>query len=122
MADRNEEPTPETNEVRLVGQVSGEPAVRTLPSGDELAVARIVVPRDRVRLRPDGRRGQSVDVVECAAWDARPRGSIGRWREGDTVAVEGALRKRFFRSGGGTASRVEVEVRTCRVVRRSPAG
>ena len=110
------------NEVRLVGAVSGEPEVRALPSGDELCVARVVVPRSTVRARADGRKGPSVDVIDCCAWDARPRRSVGRWRPGDEVEVTGALRRRFYRSGGRTASRVEVEVTLARVVRRAATG
>ncbi|QYJ05149.1 single-stranded DNA-binding protein [Nocardioides panacisoli] len=110
------------NAVRLVGQVSGECVERELPSGDLVAVARLVVSRDEVRVREDGRRGQSVDVVDCAAWSPRTRRSVSGWCAGDTVLVEGALRRRFFRSGGRTAARVEVEIRRCRVVRRGSGG
>ena len=95
------------------------PERRELPSGDELATCRIVVPRDRVRLRADGRRGPSVDVVDCAAWSSRPRRSIGGWEAGDLVEIHGALRRRFFRAGGQSVSRVEVEVRSARRVRRA---
>ena len=109
------------NEVRLRGTVSGGAEVRILPSGDEVCVVRLVVPRATVRVRPDGRRGPSVDVIDCAAWEGRPRRSMRGWRDGDAVEVVGALRRRFFRSGGSTASRVEVEVGSARVLRRSPA-
>lgn len=107
------------NEVRLRGTVSGDAEVRVLPSGDELCLVRVVVPRATVRVRPDGRRGQSVDVIDCAAWEGRPRRSMRTWRDGDAVEVAGALRRRFFRAGGATASRVEVEVSSAKVLRRS---
>ena len=111
------------NEVRLVGTVSGDPEVRVLPSGDELCVVRVVVPRVPVRVRSDGRRQPSVDVLDCCAWEARPRRAIGGWRSGDEVEVTGALRRRFFRVGGGApASRVEVEVSSARLVRRAASG
>jgi single-strand DNA-binding protein len=110
------------NEVRLVGTVSGDPEVRVLPSGDELCVVRVVVPRVPVRVRSDGRRQQSVDVLDCCAWEARPRRTIGGWRSGDEVEVTGALRRRFYRAGGATSSRVEVEVSSARRVRRAASG
>ncbi|WP_432479922.1 single-stranded DNA-binding protein [Nocardioides sp. GXQ0305] len=108
-----ESPARPANEVRLDGRVSGEPEERELPSGDRMWSFRIVVPRES----PRGR--QTVDVVDCAAWDGRTRRSVSRWRDGDQVEVAGALRRRFFRSGGATVSRVEVEVRTARLIRRA---
>ena len=113
---------PALNEVRLIGTVSDTPEERTLPSGDVLAVCRVVVRRDRVRLRADGRRGPSVDVVDCAAWAARPRRSLSGWVAGDLVEIQGTLRRRFYRSDGRAVSRVEVEVRSARRVRRAAAG
>ena len=108
-----------TNEVRLAGRVAGEPQERTLPSGDRLVVCRLVVGREEVRTLPSGRRSASVDVVDLAAWAARPQRSMLGWRTSDVVSVDGALRRRFFRAGGQTASRVEVEVSSARVVRRA---
>ncbi|WP_183101267.1 single-stranded DNA-binding protein [Nocardioides pelophilus] len=110
------------NVVRLTGTVSGEPEKRVLPSGDELCVVRVVVPRVSQRVRSDGRRGPSVDVLDCCAWEARPRRTIGGWRSGDEVEVSGALRRRFFRAGGATVSRVEVEISSARLVRRAGSG
>ena len=110
------------NEVRLSGAVSGVPELRVLPSGDELCVFRVVVPRIPVRARSDGRRTPSVDVLDCCAWDARTRRSVLTWRAGDEVEVSGALRRRFFRSGATTASRVEVEVSSGRLLRRAATG
>jgi single-strand DNA-binding protein len=110
------------NEVRLVGTVSGDPEVRVLPSGDELCVVRVVVPRVPVRVRSDGRRQPSVDVLDCCAWEARPRRTVGGWRSGDEVEVTGALRRRFYRVGGASSSRVEVEVSSARLVRRAATG
>jgi single-strand DNA-binding protein len=101
------------NLVRLVGRLSGAPEERVLPSGDRLWTFRVVVPREH----PRGR--QRVDAVECAAWTGRTRRSVARWGEDDVVAVEGALRRRFYRSGTGTASRVEVEVTSGRLIRRA---
>lgn len=88
------------NDVKLVGRLSGEAAVRVLPSGDELASFRVVVQRG------DG----AVDTIDCVAFRADVRKKIGRWNSGDIVEVDGAMRRRFWRSGSGPASRTEVEV------------
>lgn len=98
------------NEVVLVGVVSGAPEVREMPSGDLLGTCRVVVARDVVRPRSDGKPGPSVDVIDCAAWSPRARRTVGAWEEGDLVEVRGALRRRFYKQAGATASRVEVEV------------
>jgi single-strand DNA-binding protein len=104
----------DVNEVRVVGRVA-EPAVeRELPSGDQLVTFRLVV------RRPEGGPSrQRVDALECAAWSARVRRSALSWRPGDVVEVSGSVRRRFFRGAGATASRVEIEVVSGRLVRRA---
>lgn len=105
------------NEVRLVGRVSADPVVRELPSGDEIVAVRVVVGRP-----PSSRSKVRVDALECVAYGAGPRRSAGSWRSGDVVEVTGALRRRFFSSGGGRASLVEVEMSRGRLVRRATSG
>lgn len=101
------------NHVELVGRVSSEPVLRTMPSGDELLTFNLVV------RRPAGHdTRQSVDTIECAAWTARTRRSVARLREDDTVCVIGALRRRFQRTGGSPQSRYTVELSACRRVGR----
>lgn len=95
------------NEVRLVGRLSGEPAVRVLPSGDELTVWRLVVDREPDKSVP---RSPSVDTIDCVAQRASVQRMAARWSAGDVLEVQGALRRRFWRGAGGTASRCEVEV------------
>lgn len=101
------------NEVRLVGRVSGQPEERVLPSGDRLVSFRVVVARDH----PRGR--QTVDALECVAWSARSRRSVSRWEDGDLVQLSGSLRRRFYRAGATTVSRVEVETSRARIIRRA---
>lgn len=105
------------NEIRLVGTMPVLAEERVLPSGDTLQVFRVAVQRE-VRLGGGGGRRQ-VDSLECVAWDARVKRSVGAWRVGDTVEVNGALHRRFFRTATGTGSRVEVEVRAGRIIRRA---
>lgn len=99
------------NVVSLVGRVSGEVAERELPSGDHLSTFRLVVPR------PEQSQGRArVDTVDVACWSGRTRRVAARLGEGTVVAVEGALRRRFFATGAGRGSRYEVEaVRVRRV-------
>jgi single-strand DNA-binding protein len=121
MGPRTKEGAVETavNEVRLVGRISQEPEERVLPSGDVVWTFRVVVGRPV----PDQTRSRgTVDALECAAWSARVRRSVSGWAAGDVVEVTGALRRRFFRSGGAAASRVEVEVTGGRLIRRAANG
>lgn len=104
------------NEVRLVGKVSGEVSERELPSGDRLVQLRVVVPRPA---KPEGGGGgaATVDTIDVACWTGRVRRVAGRVGVGERVEVVGALRRRFFRSGGATASRYEVEAVSLRRLR-----
>ncbi|WP_252973996.1 single-stranded DNA-binding protein [Janibacter melonis] len=102
MDDHGQGSGTDVNEVRLVGRVSGEPTVRTLPSGDEVVTLRVVVSRT------DGR---PVDTIDLACWSARSRRAAQHLVDGTRVEVEGSLRRRFYRTPGGAASRYEVEVR-----------
>jgi len=109
------------NEVRLRGRLAATPQLRELPSGDTVWNLRVVVERPRV---PPGkeRPRQRVDSLECTIWSGRLKKSVEKWEAGDIVEVTGALRRRFFRAGGLTASRVEVELTAGRRVRRTDSG
>lgn len=91
------------NSVELAGRVSGEPEARVLPSGDDLVTLRLVVARPA---------GGPVDTIDLSCWSRSARRSASRLSDGDHVHVTGALRRRFFRTPGGAASRYEVEVAT----------
>lgn len=104
------------NRVLLRGRVSSGPLHRDLPSGSSIVSVRVAMTREKTAMA--GSRATS-DWVDCVAWAARPKKAVARWNVGDTVEVEGALRRRFFRSGDIPASRVEVEVLKGRVVARA---
>jgi len=108
------------NEVRLVGRLAADPQLRELPSGDTVWSLRVVVER----AVPPGKEKprQRVDSLECAVWAGRLKKQVERWEAGDLVEVSGAMRRRFFRAGGATASRVEVELTGGRIIRRAATG
>ncbi|MET0525520.1 MAG: single-stranded DNA-binding protein [Nocardioides sp.] len=115
MSAQQEAATDAVNEVRLIGRVSQQPEERVLPSGDSVWTFRLVVPR------PPGasRSRQQVDALECAVWSGRARRSVATWSADDLVEVTGSVRRRFFRTASGAASRVEVEVVGAKVIRRA---
>ncbi|HVF20327.1 MAG TPA: single-stranded DNA-binding protein [Mycobacteriales bacterium] len=107
---------PDRNDITLVGRLSAAPEERVLPSGDELVTWRLVVRRPPATRTTSSRAG-SVDTIDCSSFRADVRRQAGRWSPDDVLEVNGALRRRFWRSGGGAASRTEVEVVSARRVR-----
>lgn len=107
---RTEAPVEPVNEVVLVGRVAAPATEKALPSGDELVVWRLVVDR-RPAESPPGGRAVTIDTVDCVAWRPTVRRAAALWSTGDIVRVEGSLRRRFWRSPTGPASRYEVEAR-----------
>ncbi|MEO7070018.1 MAG: single-stranded DNA-binding protein [Nostocoides sp.] len=103
----------QNNIVHLQGRVSAVDEPRQLPSGDAVVTFRVIVrrPASRSRNRPkdDLAPRTQVDTIDVACWSATTRRTAGRLGAGDVVEVDGALRRRFFRAGGGAASRYEVE-------------
>ena len=93
------------NSVTIVGRVSAAPEVRDLPSGDRLVTLRVVVDRPPER----GTTKRVVDVIDVACWSKRTQRTATSLGPDDPVRVEGALRRRFFATAAGRASRYEVE-------------
>ena len=120
-APTTDDAVPWMNEVRLVGRVSGEPEERSLPSGDVVVLFRLVVrrhPRGRTAPGRGAAKGPAVDTLDVACWAGRPRRAALRLHDGDGAEVTGALHRRFYRAGGGAASRYEVAATTVARVRR----
>ncbi len=101
-------PAESVNDVRLIGRLSGAPTVRTLPSGDEFTVWRLVV--ERSGAAANNSRAPSVDTIDCAAHKRSVQRLAAKWASGDVLEINGALRRRFWRGAQGLASRYEVEV------------
>ena len=96
------------NEVILVGRLAAAAEDKELPSGDLLTSWRLVVDRGPVKRKlPEGVRPTTIDTLECVAWLPAVQRTAANWSAGDVIAVEGALRRRFWRGGN---SRYDVEV------------
>lgn len=105
------------NEVRLVGRLAAEPATKKLPSGDVLVTFRLVVDRERSAQPRAAVRAPTVDTLDCVTWKSDVARRVAKISPGETVAVEGALRRRFWRTPAGPNSRSEVEVSRLRRAR-----
>ena len=79
------------------GSCSSAPEVRTLESGQVLAVLQVTT-------KPDEGAAVSVPVV---VWS--PPAWVERLETGDEIVVFGRVRRRFYRAGGGAASKTELE-------------
>lgn len=84
------------------GICSSAPECRVLPNESKLYQLQITT-------RVDGRAmSVPVAILDPAAW-------VPKLECGDEIVIVGAVRRRFFRAGGTTASRVEIEADTiCR--------
>lgn len=108
------------NEVRLVGRLAADPQLRELAGGETVWNLRVVV--ERPLPSAGGKPRQRADSLDCVVPSGRLKRSVGGWCAGDLVEVSGALRHRFFRFAGSTASRVEVELTRGKVIRRAGSG
>lgn len=91
----NARPVHDLNVSVLAGTLSRPPALRTLPSGDQL-----------LELQVTTRTAEATETVPVS-WSS-PRSGAVDWPAGTEVIVVGRVRRRFFRAGGATASRTEV--------------
>ncbi len=107
------------NEIRLRGRLAAVATTRVLPSGDEMVTFRLVVARPaRARRSVSSAR---IDTLDCAVFASGIRRRSLQWQPGDVLEIQGSLRRRFFRTGGGPASRYEVEVASATRVARASA-
>jgi single-strand DNA-binding protein len=87
------------NDVSIAGLLAEAGEEREL-AGGSLAV--------RWTLRVPRESGGS-DLIDCVALDPALRQQALGWPQGAPLEVWGAIRRRFFRTGGRTTTRVEVE-------------
>ncbi|MFZ9225631.1 MAG: hypothetical protein EB044_01610 [Actinobacteria bacterium] len=90
------------NKVNLVGRISESAKEKTLPSGDVLVEFRLIIERD-------DREG--VDTLDIATWPAQLKKRALKLEEDQWVGVKGVLRRRFWKTPTGVASRWQVEAR-----------
>ena len=86
------------NDVALRGWVTTVATERELPSGDLVAQFRIAI------TRPEG----GVDTIDLESWSAKTRRTALSLKDGEWVEIQGAIRRRFWKSGDGLASRWQV--------------
>ena len=90
------EPREALNLAVLRGAVSSPPEIRVLPSAASLA-----------QLQVTTRLADETLSVPVSVWS--PPAWVEELQPGDEIVAVGRVRRRFFRAGGATASRVELE-------------
>jgi single-strand DNA-binding protein len=93
------------NKVSLVGRLSGEVKEKILPSGSKVVEFRLIIEREKDL---SGSK-QLVDTIDIATWSAVGRKSALKLNENAWISVSGAIRRRFWQSPTGLASRWQVE-------------
>ena len=86
------------NLVLVRGTLSSAPVRRTLPNGSDIV-------QIEVTSRDEGGAARSGPGI---VHEPIGKDDFTTWEAGTEVVVVGAVVRRFFRSGGGTASRTEV--------------
>lgn len=86
------------NDVALRGWVTTIASERELPSGDLVVQFRIAI------TRPEG----GVDTIDLESWSAKTRRTASSLKDGEWIEVSGSIRRRFWKSATGLASRWQV--------------
>ena len=99
------------NEVYLVGEVITVPEERTFADGRDVVTFRLDV-------RAYGETGPIRDSFDVTVAPARARKSALTWDVGDTVEIEGVVRRKVHRVGAGSRAFVVIEVARAKRLRR----
>jgi len=91
------------NLVVLIGTVAADPVERNLPDGDSAM-------EYRIQAANEGKRTLPLPATASRKALGREYAAAKKVRKGDTVALDGRLERRFYRSGAGARSLTEVVV------------
>lgn len=88
------------NDLLLRGRVSAPATSKELPSGDKVVEFRLIITRSE---------REGVDTLDIAAWSAKSRKIALTLDSDEWVEISGSIRRRFWQSPAGVASRWQVE-------------
>ncbi len=96
------------NKVVLMGNLTRDPELRTIPSGQQVVSFSLAV--NRSWRNADGQQQEAVDYIDCNAW-GKPAEIINQYtRKGSGILVSGRLQQRSWEQDGQKRSKVEVVV------------
>jgi single-strand DNA-binding protein len=96
------------NKVVLMGNLTRDPELRTIPSGQQVASFSLAV--NRTWNNANGEKQEAVDYIDCNAW-GKPAEIITQYMtKGSAILVSGRLQQRTWEQEGQKRSNVEVVV------------
>lgn len=96
------------NKVVLMGNLTRDPELRTIPSGQQVASFSLAV--NRTWNNANGEKQEAVDYIDCNAW-GKPAEIITQYMtKGSAILVSGRLQQRTWEQEGQKRSKVEVVV------------
>jgi single-strand DNA-binding protein len=101
------------NRVVLVGNLGGDPEVRTF--GDQQKVTRLSIATHELVTKRSGERERQTEWHQVVAWSALGERAAKHLRKGKTVLVEGRLQTRVWADARGS-KHITAEVRAERIV------
>jgi single-strand DNA-binding protein len=96
------------NKVVLMGNLTRDPELRSIPSGQQVASFSLAV--NRTWNNANGEKQEAVDYIDCNAW-GKPAEIITQYMtKGSAILVSGRLQQRSWEQDGQKRSKVEVVV------------
>jgi single-strand DNA-binding protein len=96
------------NKVVLMGNLTRDPELRSIPSGQQVASFSLAV--NRTWKNANGEQQEAVDYIDCNAW-GKPAEIITQYmNKGSAILVSGRLQQRSWEQDGQKRSKVEVVV------------
>lgn len=96
------------NKVVLMGNLTRDPELRTIPSGQNVASFSLAV--NRTWKNANGEQQEAVDYIDCNIW-GKPAEIITQYmKKGSSILVSGRLQQRTWEQEGQKRSKVEVVV------------
>lgn len=109
-AESSTQPT-HRNEVYLVGELSTTPRARELSDGRGAVTFRLDV-------RVDTDAGPARDSLDITVTAPRTHRSALTWDVGDTIEVEGVVRRKFYKVGAASKPFTVIEAQRAKRLRR----
>lgn len=108
---------PSTNKVFVMGNLTRDPELRTLPSGNSVCEFGLAV-SDQYTNKRTGQREEQVHFIDCVAWSKNAEMIHQHFSKGRPIFIEGRLRYEQWddRETGNKRSKLKVVVGEWRFV------